>query len=79
MLWFEATQSEPHMDDEYSDLPSHERAKKYRELAADASKQAERVGDRKVRESYVIIAERWEEKAADIERRLGRGERGEVD
>ncbi len=71
MLWFEGQQLEPHMDDEgYSHVPASEREKKYRKLATDARREAERVGDRKMRESYVTIAERWENLAANIEQEL---------
>ena len=67
------------MSEEYSHLPPHERAKKFRELADDARGEAERVSDRRVKESYVLIAKRWEEMAAEIEKRLSRGDKWEVD
>ena len=64
---------------EYSHLPLRERAKKYRELAGDALKMAKHSSDRAIRESYEIIAKRWEDMAADIERRLARGKDWVVD
>ncbi|HYM18029.1 MAG TPA: hypothetical protein VEU06_05650 [Micropepsaceae bacterium] len=80
MLWFEGPQPEQYMEsEEYSQLPPRERATKYRELASDAGQQAELVSDRKLRESYLIIAERWDDMAADIDRRLARGQAWEVD
>ena len=59
---------------EYSLLPPRERAKTYRALANDARKEAAQVNDRRVKEAYVIIAERWDDMAADIERGLVRSE-----
>ena len=64
---------------ENRELPPPERAKRYRAFAEDARKEAERVTDRKVREAYIIIAERWEDMAADVEQRLARGKDWEVD
>ena len=58
---------------EYSHLPPLERAAKYRELATDARNEAARVSGGAVKESYIVIAERWEELARGIEERLARG------
>jgi hypothetical protein len=57
---------------EYSDLAPRERAAKYRELAAEASKEAERAKDRQLKEAYIVVAESWEEMARDVERGLAR-------
>ena len=67
------------MSEEYSHLPPRERAKKFRELADDARLEGERVGDRRMKESYLLIAERWEEMAREIEKRLSRSYKWEVD
>jgi hypothetical protein len=64
---------------EYIDLPARERAAKYPQLAEGACKEAERVKDRHVKEGYVLIAERWEEMACDVERRLLRGTEWGID
>jgi hypothetical protein len=64
---------------EDSELPPRERAKRYRALAEDARTEAARATAQKVRESYIIIAERWEDMALDLERRLARGTNWEVD
>ncbi len=46
-----------HMTD-FSELPPSERAKRYRQLAEDALREAEQADD-SVRESYLLIAEQW--------------------
>ena len=80
MLWFERPQPEQYIDaDEYTHLPPRERATKYRELASDAREQAELLSDGKLRESYLFIAERWDDMAADIDRRLAHGSEWGVD
>ena len=58
---------------DFSHLPLRERVKKYREQAAEARRVAGRIDDRDIRDAYIIIAERWEALALDVERRLARG------
>jgi hypothetical protein len=55
---------------EYDNLPPREQTKKYRELAEDARRMAEKAQDSAVRVSYAIIADRWEAKADEIENEL---------
>jgi hypothetical protein len=43
---------------DYSDLPPVEQAKRYRQLAEDALREAEHA-DGSVRQSYLLIAEQW--------------------
>jgi hypothetical protein len=68
MLWFDA-QAHDMDGKESSPLTPHERAKKYRALAADSRKAAERVTDKAERESRIMLAEKWERLAANVERR----------
>ena len=42
----------------FSELPLSERAKRYRQLAEDALREAEQA-DESVRQSYLLIAEQW--------------------
>jgi len=51
---------------EFSDMPPFERAKRYRQFAADARSEAVNATGA-AKKSYVIIAENWEKLAADIE------------
>ncbi len=64
---------------DFSHLPLRERVKKYREQAAEARKAAARIDDRSIREAYIIIAERWEALALNVEWRLARGKDWEGD
>jgi len=48
---------------ELAGLPPRERIKRYLDLAADARQEAEVCNDR-VRQSYLIMAEDWERRAA---------------
>jgi hypothetical protein len=43
---------------DFSELPISERAKRYRQLAEDALREAEQ-SEGSVRESYLLIAEQW--------------------
>jgi thymidylate kinase len=43
---------------DFSELPASERARRYRQLAEDALREAEQA-DGSVRESYLLIAEQW--------------------
>jgi hypothetical protein len=43
---------------DFSELPASERAKRYRQLAEDALREAVQA-DESVRESYLLIAEQW--------------------
>ena len=56
------------MLEELSNLPPSERAKRYRELAAEADRYAENSSEA-VRQSYRIMAEQWRKLADDLERR----------
>jgi hypothetical protein len=49
---------------EFSHLPREERAKRYRELAQDARREAAR-SPGAARNAYVLIAEQWESLAAE--------------
>jgi len=51
---------------EFSHLPPKERAKRYRELAQDARREAAS-SKGAANKSYLIIAEQWEKLAADAE------------
>ncbi len=51
---------------EFSDLPPLARAKRYRLLAQDARREADKATGA-LRESYVLSAERWDKLAADLE------------
>jgi hypothetical protein len=43
---------------DFSELPLSERAKRYRQLAEDALREAD-LADGSVRQSYLLIAEQW--------------------
>jgi hypothetical protein len=43
---------------DFSELPAGERAKRYRQLAEDALREAEQA-EGSVRQSYLLIAEQW--------------------
>ena len=43
---------------DFSELPASERAKRYRQLAEDALREAHHA-DGSVRESYLLVAEQW--------------------
>jgi hypothetical protein len=51
---------------EFSHLPREERAKRYRQLAEDARREAARSAGA-ARNSYLLIAEQWESLAADAD------------
>jgi hypothetical protein len=51
---------------EFSEMPPVERAKRYRQFAADARGEAANATG-PAKKSYVIIAEHWDKLAADLE------------
>jgi len=51
-------------------LPPADRAKRYREFAAEASRLAEAASDRAARQSYMLIAEQWRKRADAIEHNI---------
>ena len=60
-----------------SDLPPRERAWRFRELAADAARDAERTKD-VLREGYLLLARGWLQLAEDIEDSLKRKSENDV-
>jgi hypothetical protein len=54
-----------------SDLPPHERARRFRELAAEAARDAARTKDA-LREAYLLLHRGWLQLAEDIEASLKR-------
>ena len=61
---------------ELSELPPSERAKRYRELAREAERQAER-STGSTREGYLFLAKGWEGLAQAIDAEIGdKGEGG---
>jgi hypothetical protein len=60
---------------ETSELPLPERAKRYRELAADAETFASKSKELSVRESSAIIAKQWRRLAEEIEAQIKRAKR----
>jgi len=55
---------------ELFNLPPAERAKRYREFAAEASRLAAATPERITRQSYLMIAEQWQKRADAIERNI---------
>jgi hypothetical protein len=55
---------------ELFNLPPTERAKRYREFAAEAFRLAEAAPERVARQSYMTIAEQWKKRADAIERNI---------
>ena len=56
--------------DDFSELSPLERARKYRQLAEDARREAQGAGPT-VRESYRILAEHWERLADEAVKKAG--------
>jgi hypothetical protein len=54
--------------DEYLQLPPSARAKRYRSLAGDARRVAEKM-DGEVRGSYLMLADQWDRLALEAEKR----------
>jgi len=54
--------------DEYLQLPPSARAKRYRSLAGDARRAAEKI-DGEVRGSYLMLADQWDRLALEAEKR----------
>jgi len=54
----------------FFDLPPKERAKRYRELADEASRMAAASQERIARQSYLQISERWQKRADAIEQNI---------
>ncbi len=59
------------------DLPPRERARRFRELAAEAARDAERTNDA-LREGYLLLARGWLQLAEDIEASLKRKSEDDV-
>jgi len=53
---------------DFSQLPPLERAKRYRQLAEEARREASNAQG-EARQSYCVIAEQWDRLAADVEKR----------
>jgi hypothetical protein len=62
---------------EPSDLPPRERARRFRELGAEAARDAERTKDA-LREGYLLLARGWLQLAEDIEASLRRKSEDDV-
>jgi len=60
-----------------SDLPPRERARRFRELAAEAARDAERTKDA-LREGYLLLQRGWFQLAEDIEASLKRKSEDDV-
>jgi hypothetical protein len=59
---------------DFSRLPPLDRAKRYRQLAEDARREANAAQD-DARQSYRVIADQWDRLADDIEKRTRQGDK----